>query len=796
MMAVANWLIKRIGARTLLTILLLLSSLALCSQVIHSLVHTLDASLLFRTVMAGSLITWWLARTKLHGSAALPLALVCGLAMVAFEVGQLGDELLLSVRETLRLGVLQSNTHYLALSDYQPLGAALSALVGGVVTLVVRVVDWMRSAMAQSSVYDPVAATIVWCLLLWVISCWAAWALRRLGSALQGLMPAIVFLLVATAYTGENDLTLFIWPLFAMLILMIVVGHTKREAMWAAAGVDYSEDIRFDIALVTVPISTMLVAVAWLAPAISLDQIARAVQQAFSEPARQIQPVSGSLGLAPRPVATAALPIERAPGLPRSHLIGAGPELSQEQVMDISTGDLPPMPPYADLAAQRPNQYYWRSSVYDQYTGSGWSSSAYNLSDYPGGTVIYTSTVNAQRLVRQLVQMKADKSGLIYSTGSLQAADGNYRVAWRSDEDLFSAFFAASADEYQVDSYISTASVDELRTVNGAYPEWVIKRYLKLPEDVPQRVYNLARDLTATAPTYYDRAEAIQDYLRTYSYTLDLPLPPQGRDVADYFLFDLKRGYCDYFATAMVVLARAAGLPARLVIGYATGTYDPLNARYVVTEMDAHSWPEVYFKEYGWIEFEPTSGRSAIDRPSSTEHNTNDQKPLEPLTPRYELLDRALMLAPQIILAGLLFLLPAVIIFDMWIINRLGPRTAISRLYSRLVDQAAAMTIATFPGLTAYELKELLVYRVAGWGHATHHTRAANAAITDIDSLISQYVRSQYSHYQPDSDDRWKCWRVWLRASIMLSAVTFWQRVNQLRRVARADPMHIPALNR
>lgn len=131
----------------------------------------------------------------------------------------------------------------------------------------------------------------------------------------------------------------------------------------------------------------------------------------------------------------------------------------------------------------------------------------------------------------------------------------------------------------------------QLRSSGDDYPTWILDRYLALPNDIPSRVLGLARDLTATQPTQYDRALAIETHLRSYAYTLDISTPPPGKDVVDYFLFDLKRGYCDYYATSMVVLARAAGIPARLVVGYATGSYDDQNHRYVVTAADAHSWP-------------------------------------------------------------------------------------------------------------------------------------------------------------------------------------------------------------
>jgi hypothetical protein len=129
-------------------------------------------------------------------------------------------------------------------------------------------------------------------------------------------------------------------------------------------------------------------------------------------------------------------------------------------------------------------------------------------------------------------------------------------------------------------------------------------------------VWDLALELTVAEPTPYDQALAIENYLRAFPYTLDLKAPPADRDIVDYFLFDLKRGYCDYYASAMVVLARAAGLPARLVIGYGSGAYRPEEARFVVTEADAHAWAEIYFPGYGWVEFEPTASRPAVWRPS------------------------------------------------------------------------------------------------------------------------------------------------------------------------------------
>ena len=111
---------------------------------------------------------------------------------------------------------------------------------------------------------------------------------------------------------------------------------------------------------------------------------------------------------------------------------------------------------------------------------------------------------------------------------------------------------------------------------------------------------------------------AIEAALRRLPYTLDVPAPPADRELTSWFLFDLRQGYCDYFATAMVVLARLNGIPARLAVGYTMGQFDPQRGDYRVTELNAHSWPELYFPGYGWIPFEPTSAQAAPERTEST----------------------------------------------------------------------------------------------------------------------------------------------------------------------------------
>jgi transglutaminase-like putative cysteine protease len=168
----------------------------------------------------------------------------------------------------------------------------------------------------------------------------------------------------------------------------------------------------------------------------------------------------------------------------------------------------------------------------------------------------------------------------------------------------------AAQEAYTVHGLQSAATVEQLRLAGDDYPEWVVARYLQLPDEVPERVHRLAHTIAATATNAYDRAAAVEAYLRqTITYNDDVAAPPPDRDAVDYVLFDLRQGYCDYYASAMVVLLRALGIPGRMAAGYAQGEYDYAKRAFVVRQRDAHAWPEVFFPHYGWVEFEPTSAR-------------------------------------------------------------------------------------------------------------------------------------------------------------------------------------------
>ncbi|HLB12107.1 MAG TPA: transglutaminaseTgpA domain-containing protein, partial [Dehalococcoidia bacterium] len=208
-------------------------------------------------------------------------------------------------------------------------------------------------------------------------------------------------------------------------------------------------------------------------------------------------------------------------------------------------------------------------------------------------------------------------------TGTARGEDGRtseLQIVTRTPADV-TAIYASSplqiGQRYTVVSSVSEASPEQLRRAGSDYPSWVTDRYLQLPESLSQRVRDLSKSITESAGSPYDKALAIESYLRGFTYSTSLPVPPGNVDRVDYMLFTLRRGYSAYFSTTMVVMLRTLGIPARVATGYTAGSYDPERDAYRIKESNAHGWVEVFYPQYGWIEFEPTPSLPTIARPSS-----------------------------------------------------------------------------------------------------------------------------------------------------------------------------------
>ena len=205
-------------------------------------------------------------------------------------------------------------------------------------------------------------------------------------------------------------------------------------------------------------------------------------------------------------------------------------------------------------------------------------------------------------------------------------------------ESVSSTSGVTTGDTYSVTGWQSSASADQLREAPASTPSYIRDRYLGLSDSVTDETRGLALSITQGTDTVFDTALAIQTYLRaTYPYEESISGPSDGVDAVHYFLFDEQQGYCEYFASAMVVMLRSLDIPTRLVSGLMEVPYDADQGGYLYLQKQAHTWVEVYFDGYGWIAFEPTPSRGAFDYEGETAEQEPDPTPTPlPVTPTVE----------------------------------------------------------------------------------------------------------------------------------------------------------------
>ena len=258
---------------------------------------------------------------------------------------------------------------------------------------------------------------------------------------------------------------------------------------------------------------------------------------------------------------------------------------------------------------------YWRAMAFDRFLGNGWEDTEKSYQDIESTQLplmVQYKEEPPRYATRDLVQTFFIEQKL---PNTLFAAFLPRQVFFPSHflktNSMFTVITPLTLTPgliYTVISEVSDATPDMLRQAAGPYPRGLKERYLKLPEMSPE-VGDLARRTTAGETNDYDRVAALDDYLRD-NFKYDINCPRQGNDenTVEFFLFKQKRGYCEHFSTALAVMCRSIGIPARIAVGYSTGQLNPLTGYYEVSARDAHAWVEVYFPIYGWIPFDPTPG--------------------------------------------------------------------------------------------------------------------------------------------------------------------------------------------
>lgn len=315
------------------------------------------------------------------------------------------------------------------------------------------------------------------------------------------------------------------------------------------------------------------------------------------------------------------------------------------------------------MTVDSPKRSYWRGETRSVYNGAGWIDTNLDQveSRFPFGETITEGNKPGRKVkterVDQTITMVGNRTypvlfgaysiskvNLLKEEERLKAPAAKWNPGDRSIK--WGGFDLSSKRDgypstYKVTSQIPVIPLEELSKASftSLYPNGVEDKYIQMGETFPDSVKQLAREVTADGKTPYEKMVLLQDYLKVnfnYTNTPDLSLKAH-EDLVESFLFDIKEGYCDYFSTSMVMMARSEGIPARWVKGFSSGHQNIQGPEhmdrkpegpYTVTNADAHSWAEIYFGEdYGWITFEATPG---FDLPLNVSEDESDFIPIKP----------------------------------------------------------------------------------------------------------------------------------------------------------------------
>ncbi|MCY7374426.1 MAG: DUF3488 and transglutaminase-like domain-containing protein [Pyrinomonadaceae bacterium] len=252
----------------------------------------------------------------------------------------------------------------------------------------------------------------------------------------------------------------------------------------------------------------------------------------------------------------------------------------------------------------------WRGIALDKFDNKKWSKSKAGYIDpFVKGErdfflIDYAS--DQDDLIIQTVYLEPMNPPTLFAVSRPVAVEGNFEVL-RKDSEGALTFQRKGFDRlsYKVYSDTNVPNAEELRTDDQNYTD-KNKNYLQLPEQIDARIGNLAAQITAKSSNRYDQAKAVEKYLQTqFAYSLEMKA--QGEQPLADFLFNVRAGHCEYFASAMAIMLRTQGIATRLVNGFQQGEYNETADVFVVKQRDAHSWVEVYFpQENVWIPFDPT----------------------------------------------------------------------------------------------------------------------------------------------------------------------------------------------
>lgn len=646
-----------------------------------------------------------------------------------------------------------------------------------IINLGSRQMDWLIKAFTGGTSRDGLIFVLQTAAVFWLLGYTGAWYTFRKPRVWRVVLPTgLVLLSVVYYYYGPKPLMYYMAIYVVLAILFVARTHlVAQERIWKQASVRYEPGINMNFMRAGLVVALLLLSVAYVMPTFAANTQVNDVLSDTRGPWRDFQETWTRLFAALRAYGTTTSdPYQDTMSL------GGPRTVSNDLVMDVY------------VPRELPN-LYWRAIAMDTYDDGGWSAQDWETNlHFPDDGYLNVEPTSSRQVITQTVVNYIPNSSIIYAAPEVVGSSRQMFVDSSANEagnELVSAvrsrFVLTLGDQYDVTSRISEADVQSLQTASTDYPSWLTDLYLQVPDDLTPETLALAEQLTANLDNPYDKATAVQDYLReNITYNDQIDAPPADVEPIHYTLFESQEAYCTYYASAMAMMLRSQGIPTRIVNGYAQGDFDENTNSYRVRASNAHTWVEVYFPNYGWIQFEPTSSIPIVVREQRFVDGTVDQQ--EAIPPDLEDIedlrgeddesrfgddpnaDTAIVPASEAWMerifswqTAVLLIILVIAVLLMWVASEFNKRVEgdVTRSYSRLESWAGWLGLNFQPAKTPYERADIILTEVP-------------EGSTQVRNLTQQYVLREFSPNHENEDnfnprDEWRTLRpIFLRRSI------------------------------
>ncbi len=620
----------------------------------------------------------------------------------------------------------------LLLAFWQTAGADYN---GNVTAFSNSIHQWIVLALAGGTSSDDSIFLFFITALGFLLAYTSAWLVYRTRKPWLMILANAVVLLINLSNIEDGYIVFLVVFLVASLLLVLRFNLYESSTDWKRKGLRCADDLGWEFMQAGAFISIGVLIFAWLLPWGYTNDSAAQIWSADNNPWVQLEnnwnrlfSVDGGVNASNHGNFTDTL------------VLGGNPNLNNDIVFTVKTSD-----------GSLYNQYL-ESLSYDTYSGRpGWSIGSTDAFAVQSNSIVPSSSQDLRGVHQDIAVVNPPGEQFAYLFGASQIASTNQTAQLRVNKTTGSVIAwlrpngkLAAGNAYSITSYVSAADIKTLQSIplpaNAPsfipvpsrpeleppvtyYDPSILQTYLQLPKNLDPNIKIKAQQLTASASTMYDKAVALESYFHSnYQYDANISLPP-GQEAVSWFLFrnSSHKGFCNYFATSMAIMARELGIPARVVEGYTNGKFDVKHNQWVIRGTDAHSWVQIYFAGYGWVNFEPSAKTGGSTNPTTSGIRNHQRLPDETgggstslaLSPSQQQaqLRQNISLA---LVSFILLILSGIVFFSIWWRRLYRGYSLSTQLYGRICKLANWAGISIKPSQTPYEYMQTLAEAAPG----------------------------------------------------------------------------------